>query len=401
MPADPATINRANTIMSTGNYAAKLALLRELPVCPPSNYQHGGAHAFAPTLKSPLGVLDNRATKYLTKKKLTTVSDRVAFIKFKARADASGEPGSIEFELKYAEDLPSDASRVGYIPIWFLPWESGFMWKLKIESSVASPTLNIGAGTTAIANPDVFFTAAINGCSVFARGAAADPSLYHGGAEQNEIATIRNQVGNAFWQQIGGNAEGLWLNLFHGFDMAAGPLPPGGDPMTLMGQKHNPAKAADNSVGEVNKNDYVKQSVHGADILSPLSMGKANPADRDKPSTIQAVQLENYLTSRPDFSHLRVEEVSPWGCVFGLRNGNNWEFYLQTNATVRYYTIHRKKRFARSTKTSYKGFGDQEYATLGQPMQWPKGQSVNMGTKQFFPGGHGHVAVDPRTFRFF
>jgi hypothetical protein len=118
MPADPATINRANTIMSTGNYAAKLALLRELPICPPSNYQAGGAHAFAPTLKSPLGALDNRVTKYLTKKKLT-VSDRVAFIKFKARTDASGEPGSIEFELKYAEDLPSDASRVGYIPVWF------------------------------------------------------------------------------------------------------------------------------------------------------------------------------------------------------------------------------------------------------------------------------------------
>src|SRR5262245_38901674 len=124
MPVDAATINRANTVMKTGTYANKLALLKEVPICPPSNYSHGGAHAFNPTIKSPLGPGDKSGTTYLSKKKLEDDADRVAFIKFKARTDASGEPGSLEFELKYAEDLNSDAARVNYIPIWFLPWES-------------------------------------------------------------------------------------------------------------------------------------------------------------------------------------------------------------------------------------------------------------------------------------
>jgi len=26
--------------------------------------------------------------------------------------------------------------------------------------------------------------------------------------------------------------------------------------------------------------------------------------------------------------------VNPWGCVMGIRTGNNWEFFLQENATV-------------------------------------------------------------------
>ena len=92
-------------------------------------------------------------------------------------------------------------------------------WKLKIESALANANFVLGPGTTAIPNPDIFFTAAINGCSVFVNGNAADPTVYHGGAEQNEIAAIKNQLGNTFWNMIGGNTEGMWMNLFKGFDV--------------------------------------------------------------------------------------------------------------------------------------------------------------------------------------
>jgi hypothetical protein len=263
------------------------------------------------------------------------------------------------------------------------------MWKLKIESVVASPTLTLGAATTPIANPDLFFTAAINGCSVFVNGAPAAPSVYHGGAEQNEIQSIIAQLGNAFWTSVGGNAEGMWRNLYRGFNVnAAGDLRP----------KMGPHAAT----AEVNKNQYVKESLNGATVLSPLSMGRPDPADQDKPSTLLAVQLEQFILNDPQFRDIRVEEVSPWGCVFGLRNGNDWEFYLQTNATIKYYSIHRQKRFLKKTKTYYKGVSDTRYDVLGQPHQWGKGQSVNFGSKQFFPhGAYAHARIDPRSFRFF
>ncbi|MGH9455935.1 MAG: hypothetical protein ACRD2O_18430, partial [Terriglobia bacterium] len=157
--ADPALIARANQVLKTGNYAQKLAFLKEVPICPPSNYGHTGAHHFQVTKKSPFGAGD----AFLSKKKLWRRRDRVAFIQFEARPAASGEPGSLTFSLQYSSDLPNDADRTNYIPIWFLPWESGFMWKAPIESNVTMPTVRVGDGSTKIPNPDLFFTAAING----------------------------------------------------------------------------------------------------------------------------------------------------------------------------------------------------------------------------------------------
>lgn len=385
--ADPALIARANQVLKTGNYAQKLAFLKEVPICPPSNYAHGGAHRIAATEESPFGAGDTRTKKYLSKKKLGRTEDRIAFIKFKAREAASGEPGSLTFDLKYSSDLPNDADRTDYIPIWFLPWESGFMWKITLESAATTPTITVGAATTtAIPNPELFFTAAINGCSVFARGNTTTPRIYHGGAEQNEIAEIRNQLGNALWNQLGGNAEGMWLNVFQGLGVQQGAL----------ALRHAPPKAADVSVGEINKNQYVKETMGGQTVLSPLSMRPGLPtADADQPSTLLGVTLENYLLNNGAYRNIRVEEVSPWGCVFGLRNGNNWEFYLQTNATVKYFTIRRTGFFKKKTK--YDGQPD----AAGKPTQWAKAQSVNFGTRQFFPGAHPHVMVPLNSFRFF
>jgi hypothetical protein len=386
---DPAVVNQANQVLTNGGYAQKLAFLRQYPVCPPSNYQ-GGTHQLTVTAKSPFGAAgDTRAKKFLSKKKLASAEDRVAFIKFEAMHSPSPEEGSLTFKVKYASDLPQDNDRIGYTPIWFLPWESGFMWKIPIDSNAISPTLQVGVGSTAIPNPDLFFTAAINGCSVFARGNQDSPRVYHGGAEQNEIAEIKSQLGNAFWNAMGGNAEGMWLNLFKG----------------LQPDAHNPASLApiggqhkQGFFGEINKNQYVKQTAMGAPVISPLSQRPGLPAwAQNQPSTQLALTVENYLTTSFTYMNIRVEEVSPWGCVFGMRNGNNWEFYLQTNATVKYFSLRTKKRFFKKNKVVAEGQLDGQ----GQPTQWAKAQSIHFGTQQFFPGANGHAMVPLNSFRFF
>ncbi|MGH9454083.1 MAG: hypothetical protein ACRD2O_08960, partial [Terriglobia bacterium] len=209
--------------------------------------------------------------------------------------------------------------------------------------------------------------------------------VYHGGAEQNEIAAIKTRLGNAFWNQMGGNAEGMWLNVFQGLGVQHGNLvlPP------------NPAPKA--NFGEINKNQYVKQTITGQPVVSPLSQRASLPlVDQNQPSTQLGVVLEQYLTSSFTYANIRVEEVAPWGCVFGLRNGNNWEFYLQTNATVKYFTTRITGRFKKKTKYDV-GQPD----ALGNPTQWAKAQSVNFGTQQFFPGAHGHAMVPLNSFRFF
>ena len=40
---------------------------------------------------------------------------------------------------------------------------------------------------------------------------------------------------------------------------------------------------------------------------------------------------------------IRVKSVKPWGCVFGIRTGLLWKFYLQENVTTRYATLQKQK----------------------------------------------------------
>jgi hypothetical protein len=373
-PTDAAT---ANTTLATGNYLQKLTFLQGFPVAPPSNYQ-GGAHAFSPTIKSPF-TTDTRAKKYLSKKKLTNLVDRVAFIKFKPTNAGVSEYGALTFELKYATDLKTTASRTGYVPVWFLPWESGFMWKEKIEPFATVPTINFGDPTIDnVPNPDLFFTAAINGCSVFVNGPADAPKIYHGGIETSELQTIINEIGNANWAAFGGNAEGLWRNLFLGLT-----APTVGSAMAINhGSGKNPH--------EVNKTQYIKDPTQTSTIVTSM---KTTPLAR---------ALEAHLTTNKSDT-VRATGIFPWGCVFGLRNTtNNWEFYLQTNAQVTYYVIRPKKLLGGlfTMGVEHVGKDDKVVSSTENRVMTCKNQSVFLGSQRFFPGGAGHVAVPFNSLNF-
>ena len=106
--------------------------------------------------------------------------------------DASGKSneGKDVFTFRFLPDSLKDMSNfAGYRPIWFLPW-----------ADLNIIRLTIPVKGTSNPDPDIFFTAAINGCSVFVQGSARHPTVYHAGGVTNYA--INDAV--RFWREAVG-----------------------------------------------------------------------------------------------------------------------------------------------------------------------------------------------------
>lgn len=164
----------------------------------------------------------------------------------------------------------------GGVPVYFLPWDSGgAIIRITIPNKGQNPV-----------DPDIFFTAAINGCSVFIQGQPDNPTIYHAGGDTEKPDA--NDAAN-FWRTA----------LVR--EILRNPLTPNRGHVTA----------------EVNKTEYVK---------TPGIAGG---------TTARAAQFEAWLKAKLDKTgKFTVTMVNPWGCVMGIRTGNDWKFYLQENATV-------------------------------------------------------------------
>jgi hypothetical protein len=156
--------------------------------------------------------------------------------------------------------------------------------------------INIPGG---IAFPDIFFTAGINGCSVFVRGPLNAPTVYHAGIDG---------------PLPGGDAVAHWRNLFRA---VAG----------------NPAV-----FGEVNKLHYAnaKRRDYNPDMAGPDADQVVGTADS---------QTYRQFLKGLHGDALGIEQVVPWGAVFGIRTGGNWTFYLQENVQIFAHGFTQQPRF--------------------------------------------------------
>jgi len=196
-------------------------------------------------------------------------SQRIVRVNFKP--SAGNEKGALTFELSTGGDG---------VPIYFLPWDS-----LRVVSLAIPDTGGAFYDPDDPDHPGLFFTAAINGCSVFVKGPPSRPQVFHGGID-GTFSTDTDAVD--FWQQR--------LK-----EILAKQGPGGGHPSALR---------------EVNKTDYIK-----------------DPRHRDPTTTATATAYEQWLQSNQS-KDFRLQMACPWGCVFGIRYGRSWTFYLQENATV-------------------------------------------------------------------
>jgi hypothetical protein len=185
----------------------------------------------------------------------------------------------------------------GWVPSYFLPW--------KVQAMVWMTIPRRGT-VHGHPDPDIFFTAAINGCSVFFQGTAQNPTIYHCGGDPDYRPNPKMKNVDGIMKPVRDPSEAaaFWRALVqaHG-DMTKGVVS-----------------------GEVNKMQYVMD---------------APTADASQKRTAESDAYfkwlkKNNLANKDDF---RFVEVRPWGCVFGVRTGDDWQFYLQENATVRYTSV--------------------------------------------------------------
>lgn len=335
-------VSWANGVLRDGSAAARKAMLTSQPVLPPSGgitmaaVGHAGADP------------DTVLTLNYSKLKIGAAADSIAFIKL--RPNAKNEIGAMTFAMKRPADLPTVASRAGWTPVWWLPWQSKHIVKIKIRSRLTDPTIAFGAGVAPVDNPGIFFTAAINGCSVFAVGDSKSPSMYHGGSDGTMTARGPGELTEDAWRRLIGR----------------------------VGTAKN--------VQGIGKSDYI----------SELNPTRADDDDRTTNSTTASRDFEQRLLQRGNLTNLSVE---PWGMVFGVRDvANDWTMTLVKNSLVKCQRINitRKKRTFRSDKIVTTHVGEtrndrfynadgvlyNEMATAEQPIC----NCFTLGWQDFFPG---------------
>lgn len=281
-----ATVNWANGVLRNGSFSARKAMLTTNAVLPPS----GGIKLAA--IAGPNAEFKDVVALDYSKLKIGAASDSIAFIKL--RPNEKNEVGAMTFVMKSPQDLPSVASRVGWTAVWWLPWQNSHIVKIKIRSAVTEPNIIIGGGADPVPNPPIFFTAAINGCSVFAVGDTQAPSMYHGGSD-GPMAKRGEHDANEL-------TEAAWRRL-----------------LGRVGTVKN--------VKGIGKTDYVTElNPHPANDDDRLRVGGLK-------TTTAANNLEQDLLARGGLTNVT---VMPFGMVFGLRDDhtNNWTMTLTKNAFV-------------------------------------------------------------------
>ena len=265
--------------------------------------------------------------------KTAEVTAPVGHMKFK---DSIQYPGAHEFDVK--NEAADDA-----LPIWFLPWKSDKIVRMRIPPKPRR--------YTAAQSPMIFFTAAINGCSVFATGGVMNPILAHAGTEDTT--------------PYGDDAKSFWRTLF---EVSLGDTDTG-------------------PIGEVNRSQYVKDTQFKNDR-----------------TTVNALAYKRWLHDNLG-PRRKVQQVRPFGCVFGVRNhAGVWSFYLQENATVTTARCVRERRDITVQREVEKRtlFGKKrELREVTEEADvWLEVESTTtkpMRVSKFYPNGPGRVAT-PTTF---
>jgi hypothetical protein len=204
----------------------------------------------------------------------------------------------------------------GWFTCWYLPWNfHGGQVDMRI------PTDMITNHDGQDVRPNVFFTAALSGCSVFVRGRRPEsPEIFHGGS-----AAVKT------WQ---GSSADHWRSLYK------------------VHRSHS------KNYAEVNFMDYIGPTMaEGNEVDTPLSTPR----------------IEHYMETviKPEVNYGNVisgdlvdlQGALGMGCVFGLRDELGiWTFYLQENVQVMFYRLNESAKDSRFVNR-----------TMQVKQIWPKG----------------------------
>ena len=178
------------------------------------------------------------------------------------------------------------------IPIHWLPWG-----KEKVVTSTIPAVPSNVVEADEDENPRFFFTAGISGCSVFVKGPGSSPTIFHSGTQG-----VLDRSANEFWlEQV---------------DAATG------------------GKAFDYSIfTDVDKSQYMNRQSGAVSDYIKWAQGSGSGGN---PFT--------------------VEIINNFGCVFGIRFGRHWSFYLQESGLISTTKFIKKSDVTKDLKEKGTGF---------------------------------------------
>lgn len=243
--------------------------------------------------------------------------------------------------LRVAAELGTKADGV---PAYFLPWDS--------RGGTVEMTIPAGAGNEFEKHPQLFFTAALSGCSIIIKGKASNPTIVHAGSGQLPLPYDANTFWKDFVEHLDSHPD------------------PG-----IRNARTGKVKA------QATKGSYVS----GMEVPS----GRAYPATLK--TTQHAVDFKRKLSDHYG-DQLEIADVVPWGAVFGIRTGGDWAFYLQENANITYFMRRKIQQVLEYTRGEPVMLPDKWVRMMG-PQHCV---SRPMAVSPFFPAGTGAAKLTTR-----
>jgi hypothetical protein len=243
------------------------------------------------------------------------------------------------------------------VPAYFLPWDE--------RGGTVQMTIPSGAGNDYKAHPQIFFTAALSGCSVIVKGTASNPTIIHAGSGQLPLPYDANQ---------------FWKDFVEHLDSHPDPA--------IRHARRGPV------VAQATKQEYVAgPGVTRQEERTVLKGPEKVPVKYtvDIKTTQHAIDFKRKLSDHYG-DELEIVDVTPWGAVFGIRRGGNWTFYLQENANIEYYPRRKIQQVLEYTRGAPMMLPDKWIRMMGPVHR----VSRPMAVTQYFPAGNGAATLTKR-----
>jgi hypothetical protein len=213
----------------------------------------------------------------------------------------------------YHEDQGLYVMRISYrrassssIPVYYLPWQTNYMMRMKLRPSPKHPTKERRRSLLKkTIEPDIFVTAALQGCSIFINGEPEEPVVYHinaSGIQGPQGETLGTDDDTEYQTA----AQAKVTHMTQLFQAATAQFP-GAGARLRTGQRAPLSRQA------------ARGAAHMADYM-PDRLPSRVPQLRQRHEP-QGVQ------------HFSVEQ---FGTVFGRRKDGAWRFYRQTRTRIEY-----------------------------------------------------------------
>ncbi len=229
--------------------------------------------------------------------------NKVAFLEVLPASQVNPLPSDMTSVFSYTNDEALWVLRITYqrpnkkaIPSYFLPWRKDHMMRIKLKPSPKHATTE----KNKVVQPDVFVTAALQGCSIMVSGEPEQPVVYHLNA-----ASTKGPHDETF----GGNDAQ--------FDIAAA------SKIQKMRQMYASARSEFRKEGPKtefglrgNQDAFTSSGAHVNEYMLGVKPG------------VNAMLRNQYAGVG------NLHQVAQFGTVFGVRKDGTWRFYRQSRTRL-------------------------------------------------------------------